>query len=688
MRKRLGWASLMGVFALLAVALPGASAPEDGTVRFSAVGDISSSTAARTMLAGIGAADHDMTIALGDLSYGATGAEQAWCDLVTERVGAGYPFELVAGNHESNGQNGNINDFSACLPNQLPGVVGTYGRQYYVDVPQADPLVRHVMISPGIPYPDSTWSYAAGTPRYAWTAAAIDGARAAGIPWVVVSTHMPCLSVGVHGCASGADVMNLLVSKKVDLVLNGHEHNYARTKQLALGGTCAAVPSTTYDAACVADSDASLRKGAGTVIATVGTGGVELRDVATTSPVAPYFAALSGANQTPAFGYLDVSVAAEELQATFVPTSGGTFTDAFTIAAGVEPPNTPPTAAFTSTVQNLSATMTSTSTDSDGVVTSHAWDYGDGTTGTGSPTTHAYAQAGTYDVTLTVTDDDGATASLTRQVTVTTPPTGPVPFATDAFARTVTGGWGVAEKGGTWTRSGSATSHYGGRAGQDQDGVGRVRPGRAAQRRVVDRHRGPRRGDHRQGGHRRRHLPHRRAPGGGHQPLLRRRPARLRRRRVGDAGPQHRHRDEPADTHRHRPDLHPGHRAAAQGAGDGHLADHAPRQGVARGHRRAVGLDRVGDRHGRGPAGRRRHRAPHLPVGLGHQRARRGVLRQPVGRPHRLRHRPAGSRPRTMKAVGSRWGSGHAPGGGSDRELPSWCSSGSPQARLASLRGE
>ena len=45
------------------------------------------------------------------------------------RSAPGYPFELLSGNHESNGQNGNINDFSACLPNQLPGVVGTYGRQ-------------------------------------------------------------------------------------------------------------------------------------------------------------------------------------------------------------------------------------------------------------------------------------------------------------------------------------------------------------------------------------------------------------------------------------------------------------------------------------------------------------------------------------------------------------------------------
>jgi PKD repeat protein len=96
--------------------------------------------------------------------------------------------------------------------------------------------------------------------------------------------------------------------------------------------------------------------------------------------------------------------------------------------------------------------LTSNSTDSDGTVTAHAWDFGDGATGTGTPTEHTYAQAGTYDVTLTVTDDDGATGTVNQQVTVNRP-------ATDTFTRSVTGGWGSADTGGVWTRSGSATSY-------------------------------------------------------------------------------------------------------------------------------------------------------------------------------------------------------------------------------------
>src|SRR5690554_6102311 len=202
--------------------------PDEPSVHFTASGDFSTTPNSLSGFTNIGAIDPDLHIALGDLSYGTTGQEQAWCDLVTARVGAGFPFELLAGNHESNGQNGNINDFAACLPNQLPGAVGTYGRQYYVDVPQGAPLVRYIMISPGTTFSDGHWSYDEGTPRYAWTESAIDGARAAGIPWVVVGMHKPCVSIGDYVCEPGAEVTNLLVTKRVDLVLNGHEHLYQR----------------------------------------------------------------------------------------------------------------------------------------------------------------------------------------------------------------------------------------------------------------------------------------------------------------------------------------------------------------------------------------------------------------------------------------------------------------------------
>jgi hypothetical protein len=313
---------------------PGDATPPQ--VHFTAVGDFHAIAGTDTVLSGIRGIAPDLTLALGDFSYGSTPTEQAWCDFVTARVGAGYPFELVVGNHESNGPDGHINNYSACLPNQLPGVVGTYGRQWYVDHPRVNPTTRFVMISPGLTFPEGPWSYAAGSPRYQWTADAIDGARANGIPWVVVGLHKPCISIGQYGCDGQVDIHNLLVSRKVDLVLNGHEHLYQRSHQLAVRAGCPAVVPGQYNASCVRDADDELVRGAGTVFATVGTGGVPLRDVNVLDAEAAYFRAWSGRNSSPSHGFLDVVADAETLRARFVATTGG-FSDAFTIAPAKGP---------------------------------------------------------------------------------------------------------------------------------------------------------------------------------------------------------------------------------------------------------------------------------------------------------------------------------------------------------------
>lgn len=300
-------------------------------MRFTAQGDIGVGNGAHKVLDVIAGLDPDLNLVLGDFSYKA-GIEEQFCDMVTKKLGAAFPYQLIAGNHDSNGKDGDLEKFVRCLPNRLPGLEGEYGTQWRVDVPEKNPVVRFIMVSPGIEFRNGRpLDYSPGSERWRWTAEAIDGARSEGIPWTVVGMHAPCFSMGQKSCQSGREFTNMLIEKQVDLVLSGHDHIYQRTHQVGLGGNCPELVPAAFSPGCLTDQDSTMEQGSGTVFVTAGVGGVGLYSVKNNDPEAGYFAVWSGKNRNPALGTLDVTASARELDARFVPAEGYSFTDSFTL---------------------------------------------------------------------------------------------------------------------------------------------------------------------------------------------------------------------------------------------------------------------------------------------------------------------------------------------------------------------
>lgn len=170
----------------------------------------------------------------------------------------------------------------------------------------------------------------------------------------------------------------------------------------------------------------------------------------------------TGTDVTTSHQYPDVA-ASYPVTLTVTDNLGATASVTHTVTV-TPPPNQSPTAAFTATATGLAVVVNgTTSVDPDGSIAAYAWDFGDGATATGASAPHTYAAAGTYTVALTVTDNRGATASTSQEVTVQPIQAGQT-VAADAFDRDLASGWGSAATGGSWsfTGTGSTTAVSGG----------------------------------------------------------------------------------------------------------------------------------------------------------------------------------------------------------------------------------
>ncbi|WP_436890748.1 S8 family serine peptidase [Nocardiopsis dassonvillei] len=104
--------------------------------------------------------------------------------------------------------------------------------------------------------------------------------------------------------------------------------------------------------------------------------------------------------------------------------------DIFPADGDADPPGGP-VAAITHTCDDttLTCSFDGSASTSDGEVTGWEWEFGDGAGDSGATVEHTYGAEGDYTVTLTVTDDSGATDSTTATVSVGSPGGGEGPTA-------------------------------------------------------------------------------------------------------------------------------------------------------------------------------------------------------------------------------------------------------------------
>jgi parallel beta-helix repeat protein len=292
-------------------------------------------------------------------------------------------IELGAGDRDTGGHNDTVfqetNDFDqyvAGCPHAVNspitcGLVSgdCYGKEYYFDYPYPNSLARFIFVSPkiynitgvcttqgagtlcssqtGQPCTDQygCWQYHPNDIHYNWAAQAIDDARAEGIKWIIVVMHKNCITAGVNTCSMGIDFFNMLVSKKVDLIVQAHEESYQRSKQVALNNnTCTKFVANIngwvpYDSSCIVnDGSSNYVPGKGTVIVIQGNWGRGWDPVNSTSvssgqnaAEAPYFATLMGQNTVGrGHGFVTYKVSPDriDVQTEFA----GTYQDSFSIS--------------------------------------------------------------------------------------------------------------------------------------------------------------------------------------------------------------------------------------------------------------------------------------------------------------------------------------------------------------------
>lgn len=122
--------------------------------------------------------------------------------------------------------------------------------------------------------------------------------------------------------------------------------------------------------------------------------------------------------------------------------TAGSINDTQAFSGGSQPSNQAPVASFTNNCNGATCNFSgANSTDIDGSIVAYEWQLGDGASSTGVSTNHAYSSEGSYEVTLTVTDNDGATTTITETIIVSLPPAKVTGVSADVTSNSVSLNW-------------------------------------------------------------------------------------------------------------------------------------------------------------------------------------------------------------------------------------------------------
>jgi len=128
----------------------------------------------------------------------------------------------------------------------------------------------------------------------------------------------------------------------------------------------------------------------------------------------------------------------------------------YTVGGGNQSPVANANGPYTGTVNTAVSFSSAGSNDPDGTIASYLWDFGDGATSSNANPSHTYTADGAFNVSLTVTDDNGATASDNTTATISTAGGTWVTLTYDDFES----GWGSFVDGGSDCRRNNKDAAY------------------------------------------------------------------------------------------------------------------------------------------------------------------------------------------------------------------------------------